>query len=96
MDGADAVVTTAAGYTRHSKGDTPEIDKTGNRNLADAASQAGIRRFVLTSILTCDQTPEVPHFWHKKLAEDQAGGTGRPVRVATARRFPRSDHADGR
>ena len=26
MDGADAVITTAAGYTRHSKGDTAEID----------------------------------------------------------------------
>ncbi len=71
MDGADAVVTTAAGYTRHSQGDTPEIDMAGNRNLADAASRAGIRRFVLTSILTCDQTPQIPHFWHKKLAEDR-------------------------
>ena len=78
MDGADAVVTTAAGYTRHSKGDTPEIDKTGNRNLADAASRAGIRRFVFTSILTCDQTPEVPHFWHKKLAEDRLQELGVP------------------
>jgi len=71
MDGADSVITTAAGYTRHSKGDTAEIDTTGNRNLADAASQADVRRFVLTSILTCDQTPQVPHFWHKKLAEDR-------------------------
>jgi uncharacterized protein YbjT (DUF2867 family) len=78
MDGADAVVSTAAGYTRHSKGDTPEIDKTGNRTLADAASRAGIRRFVLTSILTCDQTPEVPHFWHKKLAEDKLEELGVP------------------
>jgi uncharacterized protein YbjT (DUF2867 family) len=78
MDGADAVVSTAAGYTRHSKGDTPEIDKTGNRNLADAASRAGIRRFVLTSILTCDQTPQVPHFWHKKLAEDRLEELGVP------------------
>jgi uncharacterized protein YbjT (DUF2867 family) len=78
MDGADAVVSTAAGYTRHSKGDTPEIDKTGNRNLADAASRAGIRRFVLTSILTCDQTPQVPHFWHKKLAEDKLEEVGVP------------------
>jgi uncharacterized protein YbjT (DUF2867 family) len=78
MDGADAVVTTAAGYTRHSKGDTPEIDKTGNRNLADAASRAGIRRFVLTSILTCDRTPQVPHFWHKKLAEDRLEELGVP------------------
>jgi uncharacterized protein YbjT (DUF2867 family) len=78
MDGADAVVTTAAGYTRHSKGDTAETDTTGNRNLIDAASRAGIRRFVLTSILTCDQTPNVPHFWHKKLAEDRLEEQGVP------------------
>jgi uncharacterized protein YbjT (DUF2867 family) len=71
MDGVDAVVTTAAGYTRHSKGDTSQIDTVGNRNLVDAAHRAGIRRFVLTSILTCDQTPQVPHFWHKKLVEDR-------------------------
>lgn len=71
MDGADAVITSAAGYTRHSKGDTAAIDITGNANLAEAAAQAGIRRFVLTSILTCDQTPGVPHFWHKRLAEDR-------------------------
>ena len=78
MDGADAVVSTAAGYTRHSKGDTDVIDTTGNRNLADAASRAGVRRFVLTSILTCDQTPQVPHFWHKKLAEDRLEELGVP------------------
>jgi uncharacterized protein YbjT (DUF2867 family) len=78
MDGADALVTTAAGYTRHSKGDTAEIDTTGNRNLVDAAYQVGIRRFVLTSILTCDQTPQVPHFWHKKLAEDRLEEKGVP------------------
>jgi uncharacterized protein YbjT (DUF2867 family) len=78
MDGADAVVTTAAGYTRHSKGDTAEIDRTGNSNLADAASRVGVRRFVLTSILTCDQTPQVPHFWHKKLAEDRLEVLGVP------------------
>ena len=78
MDGADAVISTAAGYTRHSKGDTDEIDTIGNRNLADAASRAAVRRFVLTSILTCDQTPQVPHFWHKKLAEDRLEELGVP------------------
>jgi len=79
MDGADAVINTAAGYTRHSKGDTAEIDKIGNRNLIDAASQVGVRRFVLTSILTCDQTPQVPHFWDKKLAEDRLEEKGVPL-----------------
>jgi uncharacterized protein YbjT (DUF2867 family) len=78
MDGIDAVISTAAGYTRHSKGDSADIDVIGNRNLADAASEAGIRRFALTSILTCDQTPQVPHFWHKKLAEDRLEELGVP------------------
>jgi uncharacterized protein YbjT (DUF2867 family) len=78
LEGADAVVTTAAGYTRHSKGDSPDIDTVGNRNLVDVAARAGVRRFVLTSILTCDQTPDVPHFWHKKLAEDRLAEQGVP------------------
>jgi uncharacterized protein YbjT (DUF2867 family) len=78
MTGADAVVTSAAGYTRHRKGDSPDIDTVGNSNLADAARRAGVRRFVLTSILTCDQTPEVPHFWHKRLMEDRLQAIGVP------------------
>ncbi len=60
MGDVEAVVTTAAGYTGHSRGDTSEIDVVGNRNLIDSAAQASVRRFVLTSILTCDQTPQVP------------------------------------
>ncbi|WP_217575767.1 NAD(P)H-binding protein [Streptomyces sp. GbtcB7] len=71
IDGADSVVTSAAGYTRHTKGDDGDIDTIGNRNLVDAASQVGVRRFVLTSVLTCDQAVDVPHFWHKKLVEDR-------------------------
>jgi uncharacterized protein YbjT (DUF2867 family) len=78
MDGVDCVITTAAGYTRHRKGDTPETDIVGNANLVDAASAGKVRRFVLTSILTCDQTPGVPHFWHKKLAEDRLEDRGVP------------------
>lgn len=70
MTGVDAVVSTAAGYTRRTKNAT-EIDTVGHANLAEAAAKAGVRRFVLTSILTSDQTPHVSHFWHKKLAEDQ-------------------------
>lgn len=78
MDGAAAVITSAAGYTRHRKGDTPKTDIVGNSNLVEAASRSGIRRFVLTSILTCDQTPQVPHFWHKKLTEDRLEALGVP------------------
>lgn len=75
MTGADAVITTAAGYTRGGK-QAHDIDTVGNANLAKAAKEAGVRRFVLTSILTSDQTPNVPHFWHKKLAEDRLAELG--------------------
>lgn len=70
MTGADAVITSAAGYTRRDKRSF-EIDTVGNTNLAIGARRAGVRRFVLVSILTSDQTPNVPHFWHKKLTEDK-------------------------
>ncbi|MEV0737644.1 SDR family oxidoreductase [Streptomyces sp. NPDC050549] len=78
MNGADAVITTAAGYTRGGK-NANDIDTIGNANLAEAAHRTGIRRFVLTSILTSDQTPDVPHFWHKKLAEDRLEQRGVPL-----------------
>lgn len=77
MNGADAVITTAAYYTRGGK-NAHDIDTLGNANLAEAAHRTGIRRFVLTSILTSDQTPQVPHFWHKKLAEDKLEQLGVP------------------
>ncbi|MFF3380664.1 SDR family oxidoreductase [Streptomyces sp. NPDC002680] len=77
MNGADAVITTAAGYTRGGK-NAHDIDTVGNANLAEAAHRSGIRRFVLTSILTSDQTPQVPHFWHKKIAEDKLEQLGVP------------------
>lgn len=77
MTDVDSVVTTAAGYTRRSRQAT-DIDTVGNTNLAEAASRTGVRRFVLTSILTCEQTPDVSHFWHKKLAEDALEERGVP------------------
>ncbi|HEY3337758.1 MAG TPA: NmrA family NAD(P)-binding protein [Propionicimonas sp.] len=77
MTGVDAVISTAAGYTRRSKQAT-EIDTVGNTNLAEAAARAGVGRFIFTSILTCDQTPQVPHFWHKWLMEDRLEQLGVP------------------
>jgi uncharacterized protein YbjT (DUF2867 family) len=71
------VISTAAGYTGKNK-NAHEIDTRGNANLAIAASTAGVPRFVLTSILTSDQTPGVPHFWHKKRTEDKLEERGVP------------------
>ena len=79
MSGSNAVVTSAAGYTRRRKGDSLEkVDDLGNRNLIEAAKKTGIPRFVFTSILTCDQARDVPHFWQKKLIEDYLERSGIP------------------
>lgn len=76
--GIDAVITTAAGYTKRRKTDTGETDVVGNRNLAEAARIAGVRRFVFTGILRSDAAPDVPHFWNKALAERDLAELGVP------------------
>ncbi len=79
LAGVDALVTTAIGYSLRKPEDSLKaVDLEGNRNLVDAARKANLRRFVFTSILTCDQAPEVPHFWAKKLTEDRLEEAGVP------------------
>jgi uncharacterized protein YbjT (DUF2867 family) len=78
FDGVDAIITSAAGYTTHKKGDTTRTDTEGNRNLVDAAKRARVRRFVLTGILNAHLAPEVSHFWHKKRVEDYLEARGVP------------------
>jgi len=75
---ADALVASAAGYTGHTKGDSPKTDTEGYKNLADATKKASISRFVLISILECDKANEVPHFYHKHLVEKYLREIGQP------------------
>jgi uncharacterized protein YbjT (DUF2867 family) len=67
--GFDAIVASAAGYTRHSKADSSKTDTIGYQNLVDASKEAAIPRFVLISILECDKAVNVPHFHNKYLTE---------------------------
>ncbi len=67
--GFDAIVVSAAGYTGHTKGDSPLTDTIGYQNLVDATKEAGIPRFVMISILECDKAKGVPHFYNKYLVE---------------------------
>jgi uncharacterized protein YbjT (DUF2867 family) len=78
LNDVDAVITTAIGYTNRKKGDTLKTDDAGNRNLANEAQKAGIKRFVFTSVLNCEKAPDVPHFWQKKLSEDYFREIGLP------------------
>lgn len=74
MSGVDAVVSTAAGYTRRNKNAT-EIDTVGQANLAEAAADTDVRRFVLTSILTCDLTPQVSTSGTRSSPRTRSSGT---------------------
>jgi uncharacterized protein YbjT (DUF2867 family) len=67
--GFDAIVASAAGYTRRKKGDSATTDTIGYQNLVDATKEAGIPRFVLISILESDKAKSVPHFYNKYLIE---------------------------
>lgn len=67
--GFDAIVASAAGYTKRTKGDSPVTDTIGYQNLVDATKAAGIPRFVLISILESDKAKSVPHFYNKYLIE---------------------------
>lgn len=73
----DAVITTAIGYSRRrpADGSTP-TDTEGQQNLIDAARDSGVRRFVFTSVLTCDRAPEVPHFRDKHEVEQRLARSG--------------------
>ncbi len=79
LAGVDALVSSAIGYSLRKPGDSLQsVDLEGNRNLVDAARKADLPRFVFTSILTCDQAPDVPHFWAKKVTEDHLAEAGVP------------------
>ncbi|MFW0718379.1 SDR family oxidoreductase [Pedobacter sp. N23S346] len=65
--GFDAIVASAAGYTKKTKGDSPITDTV--QNLVDATKAAGIPRFILISILESDKAKSVPHFHNKYLIE---------------------------
>jgi uncharacterized protein YbjT (DUF2867 family) len=76
--GVDAVISCAAGYTRRRKSDTAKTDREGNFNLAAAAKRSGVRRYVLNSILRCDDAPGVSHFEDKAATEAELKRLGVP------------------
>jgi uncharacterized protein YbjT (DUF2867 family) len=83
LDGVDVVVSSANGYMKESI----QTDFQGNKNLIEAASRAGVKRFVFLSIVACEAAPETPHFHAKKVAEDLIKISGLPFVVVRAPAF---------
>lgn len=78
VQGVDALITTANGYSQRKKGDTLATDDLGNRNLVDAAKSAKLPLFIFTGILTAEKARSVPHFYQKALTEEYIEKSGVP------------------
>ena len=83
LDRVDVVVSSANGYMKESI----QTDFQGNKNLIEAASRAGVKRFVFLSIVACEAAPETPHFHAKKVAEDLIKASGLPFVFVRAPAF---------
>jgi uncharacterized protein YbjT (DUF2867 family) len=75
----DVAVTSAIGYVARKSGDSLDsVDNQGNRNVADAALAAGVKRLVFLSILTADKPKHIPHLYQKFLTEEYFTEIGLP------------------
>jgi hypothetical protein len=89
MDGADTVISTAAVYTRHSKGDT---DKTTSSAIGTSQRRpAGGTKIRLDQHLTCDQTRDPTSGTRNCRGPSEELGSF----VSLRRRVPRHDRQDG-
>jgi Predicted nucleoside-diphosphate-sugar epimerases len=75
-DGIEAVVTTANAAGRGGDDTFQTVDDEGNENLIDAAAQAGVERFVFTSILGSDPNSPAPLMRAKGVTEERLRASG--------------------
>ena len=78
LDGADAVITTMGLTTASTKVTSYDIDYHGNLNLLNEAKKAGIKKFVYTSVISCDKpgAEKVPMLHAKYLFEQDLKASG--------------------
>lgn len=70
LNGMDAVISSAIGYTGRQIGDSLlSVDDQGNRNLALAAKEVNTKRLVFISVLKADTATSVEHFHQKYVIE---------------------------
>lgn len=74
--GVDAVVTTANSMGRGGDDTIESVDRVGNANLVDAATSAGVRRFVFTSSLGAAADHPVPFMRAKGETEERLRASG--------------------
>jgi uncharacterized protein YbjT (DUF2867 family) len=83
-DGIEAIVTTANAAGRGGDDTFQTVDDEGNENLINAAAQAGVERFVFTSILGSDPNSPAPLMRAKGVTEERLRGSGMAYTITQA------------
>jgi NADH dehydrogenase len=74
--GVDTIVTTANSASRGGDDNIQTVDQEGNRNLVDAAKEAGVKHFIFVSALGADPNSQVPFLQAKGQTEEQVRASG--------------------
>ena len=82
--GIDVVVTTASAGERGGADDPQTVDLQGNRNLIDAARDAGVRQFIYVSALHASADSPLPLPRAKALTEAYLRASGVPYTILAA------------
>lgn len=86
-EGIETLITTANSAMRGGEDTVDTVDRQGNRNLIDAASAAGVRQFIFTSVLAADLHSPVPLFQAKAETEAALAQSGMPYTVLAPNYF---------
>lgn len=85
--GVTTVITTANSALRGGDDNTQTVDLDGNRNLIDAARQAGVGHFIFVSANGADPNSPVPLFAAKGKAEQHLLASGLPYTILAPEAF---------
>jgi NADH dehydrogenase len=87
VKGVDVVITTANSAMRGGDDNPQTVDLEGNRNLIDAAKEAGVKQFIFTSVLTADPNSPVPFMAAKGKTNDYLRESGIPHTILAPNAF---------
>lgn len=85
--GVDTIVTTANSALRGGDDNTQTVDIEGNRNLIDAARQAGVAHFIFVSANGADPDSPVPFLAAKGTTEQHLQASGLPYTILAPEAF---------
>ncbi|MGI8828426.1 MAG: SDR family oxidoreductase [Candidatus Limnocylindria bacterium] len=83
-EGIDAVITTANAAGRGGEDTFQTVDDEGNHNLIKAAVQAGVKRFIFTSVLGSDSDSPAPLLRAKGITEERLRASGMTFTITQA------------